>query len=284
MKNERSTKTALFLTCLLLAAIGLASCCCINIGDGFKAEYERTVQLSAPLSAGSVFAARTHNGSITIRGGETADCNVTAKIAAQAGSDEEAKKLAEETKITLEPFGNKLTARIQQPTCIMNQSVSVSFDVTLPNQADLELTTHNGAVSITNITGHVDATTHNGRVTAESISGMMKLRTHNGQITCGEISGDMELQTHNGSVEAVCSKSASAVSNISIVTHNGGIDFIAPPNLSAAIEVSTHNGSIDSDFPITIIGEVNKKQLRGTIGQGQGKLHLETHNGSIKIR
>lgn len=270
-----------FLLCLLIAVAG---CCCINVCDIFKAKYERTVQVSAPMSSGSVFVAQTHNGSITIRGGETADCNVTAKITARAGSDEKARKLAEETKVTLEPSGNKLTAKIQQPTCIMNQSVSVSFDVTLPNQAGLELTTHNGTVSVTNITGQVDATTHNGSVTADSISGTMKLRTHNGQITCKEISGDMKLQTHNGSVEAACSKSASSVCDVSIVTHNGEINFIAPPNLSAAVEVSTHNGSIDSDLPITVIGEVSKRQLRGTVGGGQGKLRLETHNGSIKIK
>jgi DUF4097 and DUF4098 domain-containing protein YvlB len=284
MRNERFTMSAPLLACLLLTAAALVGCCCINIGNGFGAKYERTVQLSAPLSPGLVFAAQTHNGSITIKGGETTDCNVTAKITAYAISEKRAKKLAEETKITLEPFGNKLTAKIQRPDYIMSQSVSVSFDVTLPNQTDLELTTHNGAVSITNITGKVDATTHNGCITAESVSGAMKLLTHNGGITCEEISGDIELQTHNGGIEAAYSKSASPVCNISLVTHNGSIDFTAPPNLSAAVDVSTHNGSIDSGLSITTTGEASKRQLRGTVGGGQGKLRLETHNGSIKIR
>lgn len=265
MKKERFTKVSM--VCLVGVAIAVAGCYIQIIGCCQASEkYERTVQLSVPLSPGSVFAAQTHNGSITIRGGETADCNVTATITAQAGSDEEAKKLAEETKVTLEPSGNKLTAKIQPSACFLNQSVSVSLDVTLPTQTGLELTTHNGAVSITNITGRVDVATHNGHVTADGVSGTMK------------------LQTHNGSVEAICSKSASAVCDISIVTHNGGINFTAPPNLSAAVDVSTHNGSIDSNLPITVIGKVSKRQLRGTIGKGQGKLHLETHNGSIKIK
>ncbi len=282
MKNRYFTKVSM--VCLVTLVVAVAGCC-IQVGClPASAKYERTVQLSAPFAAGSSFEAQTHNGSITIRGGETADCNVIAQITARAGSDEEAKKLADETKVTLEPSGNKLTAKVQQPSCFMNQSVSVSFDVTLPNQANLELTTHNGSVDITNITGQVNATTHNGRVTADSVSGAMKLQTHNGKITCKEISGDMELLTHNGSVEADCSKSASAVCDISIVTHNGGIDFTAPPNLSAEVDVSTHNGSIDTDLPITVTGEVSKRQLRGTISQGQGKLRLETHNGSIKIR
>jgi len=45
-----------------------------------------------------------------------------------------------------------------------------------------------------------------------------------------------------------------------------------------------HNGSIKTDLPITITGEVSKKKLSGTIGEGKGKLHLRTSSGSIKIR
>lgn len=270
----------------IISALGFCLCLPLVLGCGTipLAKYTRTVQLSAPLSAGSTFAAQTHNGSITVNGAETPDCNVTAKITARAGSDEDAKKLAEETKITLEPFGDKLTAKIQRPPRIMNQSVSVSLDVTVPNKSDLELTTHNGAVSITDITGKINATTHNGSVTAESVSGTTKLRTHNGRITCKEISGNMELRTHNGGIEATCSKSASPVCDVSIVTHNGGINFTAPPNLSASVDVSTHNGSINTDLPITVTGKVSKRKLTGAIGEGQGKLHLETHNGSIKIK
>ncbi len=94
----------------------------------------------------------------------------------------------------------------------------------------------------------------------------------------------MELRTHNGGVKAAYAKNAPPVCNISIVTHNGGVDFTAPSNLSAEVEVATHNGSINTDLPITVIGKVTKRKLTGTIGTGQGKLHLETHNGSIKIR
>jgi DUF4097 and DUF4098 domain-containing protein YvlB len=252
----------------VISALGFCLCLPLVLGCSVlpSATYTRTVQLSAPLSAGSTFSAQTHNGSITVEGVETADCNVTAKITARAGTEEEAKKLAEETKVTLEPLGNKLTAKIQKPLLVMNQSVSVSLDVMLPNQANLELTTHNGAINVTDIIGRINATTHNGGVTAESVS------------------STMELQTHNGGIEATCSKSASPVCDVSIVTHNGGINFIAPPNLSASVDVSTHNGSIKTDLPMTVTEKVSKRKLIGTIGRGQGKLHLETHKGSIKIK
>ncbi len=166
----------------------------------------------------------------------------------------------------------------------MGESVSVSLDVQVPDDTSLELTTHNGAIKITNITGKVNGTTHNGKVTAEKICGTAKLQTHNGSIICKENSGDTQLKTHNGSVKVYYAKTAPPICNVSLITHNGGIDFTAPPNFSAAVEASTHNGSIRTDLPVTVVGEVSKRKLKGTIGTGQGKLYLQTHNGSIRIQ
>ncbi|MFQ6036448.1 MAG: DUF4097 domain-containing protein [Sedimentisphaerales bacterium] len=236
------------------------------------------------MQPGSTFTAQTHNGSITIEGMEVTDCNLTATIIARAVTEEDAKELAEQTKVTLKPSANKLTVKIDKPTFLRNRSVSVNLNVKVPNQINLELTTHNGAVKIANITGELDATTHNGRVSVTHVSGSIKLRTHNGSIMCTEISGDAQLRTRNGNVKVYYSEAAQSVCNVSAVTHNGGIDFTAPPNFSAAVEASTHNGSIKTDLPITVIGKVSKKKLTGTIATGQGKLHLETHNGSIKIK
>jgi len=282
MRAGLLTKVSLIcVVCLLITMMG----CYVNIGSwAMRAKYEKIVQLSAPLQPGSTLEASTHNGSITIEGAEVTDCNLIATIIAQAMTEEDAKKLAEQTKIKLEPFGNKLTAKIETPTLMMNRSVSVNLNATVPNQTNLELNTHNGAVKIANIKGQVNSTTHNGGITATQTSGTSKLQTHNGSITCKEISGDAQLRTHNGSVKVFYSEAAQPVCNVSVVTHNGGVEFTAPPNFSAAVEASTHNGSIKTDMPIMVTGEVSKGKLTGTIGTGQGKLHLETHNGSIKIR
>ncbi len=282
MENDFPKKVSLgSLLCLLIVAAG----CCFIIGScAMRAKYERTVQLSAPLSPGSGFAAQTHNGSITITGADVTDCNLTATVTARAITEEDAKKLAERVKIKLEPWGDKLTAKIDKPTFRFNKSVSVSLDVTVPNNTDLELTTHNGSIRITDITGRLNATTHNGKVTAEQISGTIELHTHNGSVICREVSGDTQLKTHNGSVKLYYSEDAPSVCNISLITYNGGIDLTTPSDFSGEVEASTHNGSINTELPITVKGKVSRRKLTGTIGTGQGKLHLETHNGSIGIR
>ena len=285
MKNALLTKISL--GCLLISLLIAAGChihigSCDNGGNAYK--YERTVQLSAPMAAGGIFAARTHNGSLTITGTDTTECSVTATIKARAGSEEDAKKLAEEIEISLDPSGDKLTAKIHKPASLTNRPFKIDFNVTIPKDTSLELTTHNGPVKITNINGQINATTHNGRLTAEQTSGTIKLHTHNGRVTCKQISGDIQLKSHNGGLKAVYSKTAPPVCNVSMVTHNGGINFTAPLNFSAEAEINTHNGSIHTDLPITVIGKVNKRKLTGTIGAGEGKLHLRTHNGSITIK
>jgi len=249
-KGDYPKASMVFLSCLLIAAAG---CFCAQ-GCIPTEKYERIVQLSAPLPAGSSFEARTHNGSITITGADVADCNLTATIIARADTEEKAQKLAEEVEVKLESFGNKLIAKIKKPALVPSKYVSVSLDITVPNRTNADLSAHNGALKIENLTGQLDGTTHNGQVTAEKLSGTTKLRTHNGKIVCEEISGDTHLHTHNGSItceevsgdirlktqngsaKAAYTENAPSVCNVSIITHNGGVKFTAPPNFSAKVE------------------------------------------------
>lgn len=263
----------------------LAGCCCINIGScSLNAKYERTVHLSAPMSSGSNLAAQTHNGGVIINGADVSKCDVTAKIEARAIDDEDAQKVAEETKVTLEPDGKGLIIKIARPSNMRNRSVSVSLDIATPKQTSLDLVTHNGGVKITDIEGRITATTHNGGITTENTTGTTRLSSHNGPVTCREISGDAQLNSHNGSVKAYYSEDAPSVCDISMTTHNGGIELVTPPDFSAKVDASTNNGSIDTNIAITVMGKFSRSRLTGTIGTGEGKLHLETNNGSIKIR
>ncbi|MHC4119542.1 MAG: DUF4097 family beta strand repeat-containing protein [Planctomycetota bacterium] len=277
MRNGHFTKISL--GSLLSLALFFAGC-----NMSMRAKYQRTVPLSAPMSPGSTFAAQTHNGSITTNGADVSDCDVIATITARAATEEEAMELADKVEIRLEPSGDILAAKIKRPTHLINKSLTISLDITVPNETNLQLGIHNGAVRITDVAGTVHATTHNGKVTTEKVSGSTVFVTHNGSIECTEASGDAKLKTHNGSVEVFYSEAAPAVSDISIIAYNGSIELASPPDLSASIEASTHNGSIKTDLPITIQGKVSKRKLTGTIGSGQGRLHLETHNGSIRIR
>jgi tRNA threonylcarbamoyladenosine modification (KEOPS) complex Pcc1 subunit len=282
MKTGVKQKLSLWCSLSLLL---ITAGCYIEIGScAMTAKYERQVTLSEPMQAGEDFFAQTHNGSITVKGADVSDCNIIAAIIAHAVTDEKAKELAEKTQVRLERQGNKLVVKIDSPSPLFNASVSVSLDVTVPKSTNPELITHNGPIEIRNIIGKIDAITHNGQVVAEEVSGTTKMETHNGSITCNDLAGNANLKTHNGQVHVHYSPAAATLCEISLFTQNGGIEFVAPTNFSAAIQASTHNGSIKTNLPIKVIGELSKSKIQGTIGSGEGKLHLETYNGSITIR
>ena len=261
-------------------------CIYIDAGGfwGAQVKYERTVPLSAPLAPGSKFTAQTHNGSIAVSGAETEQCSLTATITGRAPNDEDARKIVEKTQVTLESSGDKLNAKIKKPYLHRRQSVCVDLEVTVPVKTSLDLATHNGNLKIENINGEIDGVTHNGGVVLAQCTGNLELETHNGSLNGREISGDLQLLTHNGKILAAYSQSAPPVCDASIITHNGSVDFTAPLNFSAAVTASTYNGSITTDLPLMITGSFSGRKLTGTIGDGQGNLHLETHNGSINIR
>jgi hypothetical protein len=287
------------LLCLLVAASE-----CFSMASDYKPrkKYERTVQVSAPMQADNLFKAQTHNGYINVTGADVNQCGLTAAITAQAETVEDAQRIAEAVEIKLIPSDSGLATKIEKPRLARGESIGVNLDAVVPIQTSIDILSRNGALTIKNLTGQLNGITHNGKVVVEKISGTTKLKTHNGEITCKgisgntelkthngqlnceEVSGDIKLLTHNGSVKVLYSPTALPVCDISIVTYNNWINLTTPPNLSAKVEAETHNGSVNTDLPVTVIGKVSKKKLTGTIGTGEGKLYLETYNGSIKIK
>jgi hypothetical protein len=268
---------------LVLRALPTLIICFCMAGCVPQEEYIRTVMLSESMQPGTIFTAQTHNGAIKLTGIETTLCDLTVTITARADTQENAQKLAEAVNVKLQTEDKTFKFVIEKPSPLVNKYVGVAIEGTLPNRADLDLTTHNGAVEITNITGNTKATTHNGAITCLNTSGKSNLTTHNGKITCSEVAGDLNLKTHNGSINAVYSPTATPPKSIDAVTHNGGILLHPPAAFTGQVDLSTHNGSISTGPPITISGEMSKNSIKGNIGSGDGKLKLETHNGSIKI-
>jgi hypothetical protein len=178
------------------------SCIVIHSGDWDGARYEKEVELSAPLAAGSSFAAETRDGSIKIQGMETNDCKVMAKIVAHAGTAERARELAEQVQVRLEPAGAGLKVVTEGPRTMGSTWYSVSLDVKVPVQTSLNLGTNDGSVRIAGVTGDVEARTSDGGIEVEALKGNVRLRTSDGSITgTGLDAGTLDLHTNDGRIK-----------------------------------------------------------------------------------
>ena len=256
--NILRAKRVSFLACMSVF-IFLASGC--DLGE----KYQITIHLSESLESGMRFAADTHNGSIRVTGAQTGVCNVTARITGRGPTVEDARKVAENIKIWLEHYGGRLTARIDKPSKLEQRYYSIDYEIQLPSGTGLEFETHNGSIKV------------------EKVTGPIRVSTHNGGIECYNVFGNINAQTHNGGVNVNYDDKADII-DTNITTHNGSIEIKVPDEFSADLNASTHNGSIKVSMPVTVIGEIDKNNLKGKIGKGLGSLYLRTHNGSITIR
>jgi len=396
MRTLLSGKTARTGLCLLLLLATLG--CDIEVGNWARARHERTVALAAPLAPGSTVDVDTRFGSVTVTGADVADCNIVAEIVASAPTEDEARQLAEQVRITAESSGSTLKIRADKPSLSHNRSIGVSYTITVPRQTNAVCHSSYGTLEIARLNGNVTAKTRSGAVEAEDIEGSVHLNTSYGSVTCKDVVGQtvtlrsssgsitvanvkatlqaetaygpvtcanvsadelklksnsgkidisgatfnncdahtsygtvtcdglkgdaiklhsgsgsvdladssadtIELSTSygrikaagitttqltakssSGNVDVVCSASTPADLTADVKSGYGGIRFTAPPAFSGAVHLATSYGSVRTELPITVSGEISKKKLAGTTGDGAGVLRIETNSGSIVLK
>jgi len=262
MKKYCTVLTLGFCLCSLLIVSG----CDIHMGDWSRAKYERTVQQQAPLGPGSTVVAKTSFGSVTITGADVTDCNVVAQIRVQAPTEQEAREIAEQVKIKLESVGQTLTVKAEKPPKKRRRSISISYDITVPKQTNIECDSSYGAIKLSNINGNVKGKTSSGSITAENIQGSAQLDTSYGSITCRNISGgDVKLKTSSGNIKL----SNASCGGCDVHTSYGSIN--ADELKSSLLKLHSSSGSInvteasaDSADISTAYGRINCRQLTTT--------------------
>jgi hypothetical protein len=145
-----------------------------------------------------------------------------------------------------------------------DNDVAVEFTVRLPAGVKLEVSSINGSLEIDGASTQVEAHTVNGGITARSTG------------------GPVNATTVNGSIEA--RMGATGSENLRFETVNGSIAVWVPENIDAEVDMRTVTGRVSSDFPLTVSGRINPRQIRATIGRGGRRIELRTVHGSVDLR
>ncbi len=150
----------------------------------------------------------------------------------------------------------------------------------------LDVRTSDGGIKLEAVgTTSATARTSDGGITLDNVrADSLDLHTSDGTIRCrGLVAPRLNCRTSDGPVHIEYTSDAPNVVEAVVTTSDGSITFAAPPNLSAVVDASTNDGSIHTSLPLMVEGKVGKS-LRGTAGDGQGKVTLKTHDGSITIK
>ncbi|MDE3135426.1 MAG: hypothetical protein KGL59_02525 [Acidobacteriota bacterium] len=211
-------------------------------------------------------------------------------------------QIPKDVKVTETQNGNDIRVEVKQVQHWMTFSHgTTAVDVTVPAQADLDLSTGNGEVTLGAVTGMLQVGTGNGHITATGSHGNVYLRTGNGRIEASGIDGRLSTHTGNGSVtvtgrfdslnvdsgrgevRATVLPGSKMTSDWRVGTGVGGVTVNLPSDFSAELDGSTGVGHITVDFPMTVSGTIAGSAVRGRIGTGGPTLRVHTGVGSIHI-
>jgi hypothetical protein len=231
-----------------------------------------------------------HNGAITIRGTSRSDVLVRMRVEARAHSDGEARDLLSRvhTHVTPGRFSVDGPSRDSFFDWFSDTGWSVAVEVLVPNKTDLVLTSHNGAIRVSDINGRVRAESHNGAIRLANVTGDVQFESHNGAVTLARMGGNVDGSSHNGGIEIELTGASSPSRRVAVDTHNGGVTVALPGSYNAHVVADTHNGRLSSEFPMAVRGRITPNGDNGSrefdLGSGGSSIRISTRNGGIRLR
>ncbi len=149
-------------------------------------------------------------------------------------------------------------------------------------RGDLSVNTGSGAITVSDVRGEsISMETGSGEVRATNLrSNQLSIDTGSGDIQVTSlIAPQVSLETGSGSVTADLS---GEVWNVNVETGSGDVTLKVPPTLAAEVDIETSSGDIETDFEVAVTRHA-RDHMTGRIGEGGGKIDIETGSGGIKL-
>jgi hypothetical protein len=142
----------------------------------------------------------------------------------------------------------------------------VSYAITAPRTARLEIRTHNANTEI------------------HDVNAAVRIGTHNGAVRVANLAGPLELSMHNGWARV---EFASFSQDSRVTTHNGTVEVALPAATRFNLDSRGHHMRVDSDFQLTTRASYDSRawrDLSGSVNGGGPSLQVIAHNGSLRLQ
>ena len=264
-------KKQLFLSVLILDVL-------LSLSIAFAGKIQETFEKTVDLKSGGTVVLRNTNGAVRVASWGKDQVRIIAEKTVRARSQREAERIMKQVEIIVDTSPDRVEIESDYPRNRggagsfwdlffggSHSQVSIEYELTVPENVQLDLRTTNGSVTI------------------ESVSGEIRARSTNGAVKLSEVHGTIYAKTTNGRIQAEV-MSFTERDDIDLNTTNGSIKLYLPESTRADVRASTTNGSISTDFELVVTGKFTRKKLHGSINGGGGRIDLNTTNGSIGIQ
>jgi Putative adhesin len=130
-------------------------------------------------------------------------------------------------------------------------------------------------------------------VDAHNVSGNVSIVGAEGDVRAGSVSGDVRMERLRVSSLKASSVSGDVTVGIDALTGSGPLKFTSvsgnvtaelPKGTEADVTMRSVSGSLDSDFPLTLNGRVNRRSIEARIGRGGREIEVHTVSGDVRLR
>lgn len=204
------------------------------------------------------------NGTVLLKGRSHADSiRVEGEKRVGSESTQDAADYLTRLQVALYEQPDYLLVRTEQPGDNRGRLLEVDYVITFPDSLNLDLSTVNG------------------NITLDSLRANLAITHVNGTITLQRVEGNVAVSVVNGSVIGDISIPAEGLISHSVV--NGNIDLTIPDTTSAQLAAVITNGPISWTGLNPVDMEQTATRFTATLGNGNGKISLQTVNGTIQI-
>lgn len=214
------------------------------------------------VAAGDVNVDGRRNGGISVRGENRSDVLVRACVQAWAKSEAEANSIVKSVRVE--------TNGTIQASSAGEKNYSVSYEILVPRNTNLNLTTRNGGIRIS------------------SVEGSINFEANNGGVMLSNLAGEVKGKTSNGGLKVELNGTGWKGAGLDVETTNGGVKVEMPNDYAAHFETKTVNGGFRTDFAQLKVqrDESNRQQginVSRDLNGGGATVRIVTTNGGVSV-
>ncbi len=264
----------------------------VALVSGLPTLADTRIEKTLKLGPGGLFVLDSGGGGVTITGSSRSDVSVVIT----------SKRDDLESLVTFNFEDGPETARVAMERIKKggwNRGLSLAYEIEVPHDTQLDIRTSGGSVTarqtrgeaklrtsggsirVNDLEGPLNASTSGGSISVDTIDGDAKVSTSGGSISIVEAGGSVDAQTSGGSLTVAFARGNQ--SGGSLETSGGGIRVKLDETANLDLDAHCSGGSVKSDLPVTVVGNISKNSLKGALGSGGSILKLRTSGGSIRI-
>jgi DUF4097 and DUF4098 domain-containing protein YvlB len=141
--------------------------------------------------------------------------------------------------------------------------------------------TSGGSIEVTEARGDVRAHTSGGGIRVDGAAGEVEASTSGGSVQIRQAAGRVEAHTSGGPITVSFAPGNNRGGELS--TSGGGVSVEVDPRVAMTIDASASGGGVTADVPVTVHGEISRRQLRGDLNGGGPVLRMHTSGGGVRI-